>query len=56
MNCEVCKVNVEEDELRKCPICHKMFCQDCAIAKGGLQFCSRRCLEFFFYGEPEEEE
>jgi len=56
MKCEVCNSKTEEYELRKCPICHKWICRDCRIEKGGVHFCSRYCLEFFFYGDAEEEE
>jgi hypothetical protein len=54
MKCEICGAEEEEYDLKKCPICHKLFCQDCAVLKGGIRFCSRHCMQFFFYGEDEE--
>jgi len=56
MKCEVCSAKVEEEELHRCPICNKLFCNECAVDKGGKKFCSRFCAEFSFYGSSESED
>lgn len=40
--------------LRKCPMCHKMFCEECEHKHGGLAFCSRDCAYLFYY--PDEDD
>ncbi|MCD6451970.1 MAG: hypothetical protein J7L64_06385 [Acidobacteria bacterium] len=56
MKCDVCGTDYPGEQLNMCPICHKHFCSECAVRRGGLEFCSTSCSEFFFFGEEEEEE
>jgi hypothetical protein len=42
------------DVLEKCPMCGRLFCRDCAVKRGGREFCDSRCGDtFFFAGEDE---
>ncbi len=58
--CSVCGATKDEDgeeiQLKKCIMCFKMFCEDCAYFFGGREFCSRQCADFFFYGVEESKE
>jgi len=56
MKCEVCSAEVAEEQLHRCPICSKLFCDECSVDKGDKKFCSRFCAEFSFYGGPEPED
>ena len=40
--------------LRRCPICRKSVCDECAVKMGGTFFCSTECAHAFFFGEQEE--
>lgn len=55
-HCGVCGKKAEIYELKKCPICHKMFCEDCTYLTSGIRFCSKFCSEFFFHGDSESED
>jgi len=54
--CDVCAQKVDFYDLKKCPICHKHFCEECAYLTSGIRFCSKFCSEFFFHGDGEKEE
>ncbi len=53
MDCSICGVSDEERSLKKCPICFKHFCDECATNRGGRLFCSKICSDYFFFGEEE---
>lgn len=53
MECSVCDTSDEERALRKCSICFKYFCEECATNRGGRLFCSKQCADYFFFGEDE---
>ena len=53
MECCNCNTSDEETELKKCPICFKFFCGECATNRGGRLFCSKHCADFYFYGDEE---
>jgi hypothetical protein len=54
--CIQCGAGEEEAFLYKCPICHKMVCEECRFMKSGQTFCSRGCGEMFFHQEDDEME
>ena len=56
MECCRCAVKEMEASLVRCPICHKMVCEECMYRRSGSDFCSRFCAEYFFFGGDEEEE
>jgi hypothetical protein len=51
MECHKCNASEDEKTLKKCPVCFKYFCQDCATNRGGRLFCSKYCADFFFFGD-----
>ena len=53
--CALCKMSEDEETLFKCPMCHKMFCEDCAFLTGGRSFCSRTCSNYFFFGSEDDQ-
>ncbi|HKB69345.1 MAG TPA: hypothetical protein VKH46_00760 [Thermoanaerobaculia bacterium] len=45
------------DVLAACPMCGRLFCRDCAVKRGGREFCGSRCGDtFFFAGEEGDSE
>jgi len=52
--CVQCGVGDEEASLTRCPVCHKMVCEECQFVKSGRTFCSRGCGELFFHEEEED--
>jgi hypothetical protein len=54
IDCHQCHKTDEEARLRKCPICHKHYCEDHCYEMSGMTFCSQGCGEYFFYGDPDE--
>lgn len=52
--CSLCERPDAVVTLKKCPICFKMVCVDCAYRDMGRYFCSRNCSILFFWGEEEE--
>ena len=52
--CFRCEEPKPGTELSKCPLCFKLFCEEHAHAMSGRQFCSTRCAQYFFFGDPEE--
>jgi hypothetical protein len=53
-NCFKCEVSSEEKDLRKCPICFKLFCEDCGASRGGRWFCTKQCCDYFFFGDVDD--
>jgi hypothetical protein len=51
--CWRCEVSEEERRLRKCVICYKYYCDECAADRNGRTFCSKQCGDFFFFGDEE---
>jgi hypothetical protein len=49
--CGICEKVVDSFELRKCPICHKLVCEECAYTAGGIYFCGKFCSASFFFGD-----
>ena len=54
MDCSKCGASDERRPLTKCPICHKMICDDCRTNVSGRYFCSSHCADFFFFEDEEE--
>jgi hypothetical protein len=52
--CEKCGSTDEELRTHKCPVCYKMFCEDCSVSMSGRSFCSRFCAEYFFFGGDDD--
>ena len=52
--CDQCEGEEPERKVRKCPICHKYFCEEHTFTMSGVAFCSRGCGEFFFFGDPDD--
>jgi len=52
--CTTCGLLCEEDALQVCMICRRLFCQRCAVADYGRQFCSAHCRDLFFYGDDDD--
>jgi hypothetical protein len=42
--------------LRQCKICHKYYCDDHAVQRSGVSFCSKGCAEYFFHVGPDDDE
>jgi hypothetical protein len=53
-SCFKCEEPDAEQALRKCPICHKHFCEQHVHRMNGVAFCSRGCGEYFFFGDPDD--
>lgn len=56
MKCVVCGVTDETKLIRKCPICFKLICEDCAFAFAGRTFCTKGCADYFFFGSGDEDD
>jgi hypothetical protein len=56
MGCHECARTEEATRLSKCPVCHRMFCDDHRHVMSGRAFCSQRCSEYFFFADPEEDD
>jgi hypothetical protein len=52
--CHECGKEATSVRLRKCPVCHKHFCEEHAHSRGGLWFCSKGCSEYFYFGDADE--
>ncbi|MGD8377302.1 MAG: hypothetical protein PVF68_14310 [Acidobacteriota bacterium] len=52
--CAKCDREITENTRVRCPICFKMVCPQCVRAKGGKEFCSQYCAEYFFHYEDED--
>ena len=52
--CAKCEDHDEAQLVRKCPVCHKLFCEDHAHHMSGRAFCSKGCAQFFFFTEPDD--
>lgn len=52
-HCWRCSVTEEERRLKKCVICFKYYCDDCAADRNGRTFCSKQCADFFFFGDED---
>jgi len=40
--------------LKKCPICFNLVCDECAYFYGGRFFCKEDCARLFFFYDEEE--
>ena len=62
MKCFKCDISDEERDpakerardLRKCPICFKIFCEECGVNRGGRWFCTKNCCDYFFFGDVDD--
>lgn len=36
-----------------CPSCKRSVCDNCCYRFGGRPFCSKRCSEFYFFGDED---
>jgi hypothetical protein len=52
--CFRCGAKPEAKTLRKCPICFRFYCDDCATSKSGRRFCSPFCAASFFHGDEDD--
>ena len=52
--CAKCEDPTSDMALTKCPICFKDVCEKCVRSKGGKEFCSQYCAEYFFHYEEED--
>lgn len=52
--CEKCNVEEGVKDLKKCPICFKLVCEECSYFFGGRWFCSESCARLFFFYDEEE--
>lgn len=59
VECTVCHANDDDPEryvrLERCPMCHKLTCDNCGIRAFGRVFCSKKCSDAFFFGDDEDE-
>jgi len=53
MECSKCGISDDKRALTKCPICHKMICDECRCNVGGRYFCSNHCADFYFFDDEE---
>ncbi|MFN7973269.1 MAG: hypothetical protein U0166_13145 [Acidobacteriota bacterium] len=56
---DICAVCQEENKLRdvfKCPSCYRRVCDACCYRFGGRPFCSKRCADYFFFGDEDMRE
>jgi hypothetical protein len=53
IHCTRCDQPIDDFTSIKCPICFKVVCRKCARAKGGKEFCSQFCAEYFFHYEED---
>lgn len=51
--CHECGKTMSDTRLGKCPVCFKWFCEDHGTYRGGREFCSRGCADYFFFGDDE---
>jgi hypothetical protein len=47
--CKECSVGEDDAYLHKCPICHKMICDEHKFMRSGRIFCSDFCAAYFFH-------
>ncbi len=52
--CRHCGKTSDEVPLNKCQICFKHFCDQHAVQKSGIPFCSAGCGHYFFFDDPDE--
>ena len=52
--CVTCKKTADETTLRKCPVCHKYYCDDHVFLYSGRSFCSKHCADYFFFADPDD--
>lgn len=52
--CAVCGEAVREDALQRCAICRTLLCRGCGVEGYGRFFCTRRCRDYFFFGDMED--
>ena len=53
VTCSKCGKIDEKAPMVKCPICHKLVCDECRHNVSGRYFCSSHCADFFFFEEEE---
>jgi len=53
--CKQCAVGEDEAFLYKCPICHKMICEEHKHVRSGRVFCSSFCAAYFFHEGDEDD-
>ena len=52
--CAKCDEILETTTQVRCPICFKNICPDCVRVRGGKEFCSQYCAEYFFHYEDDD--
>jgi hypothetical protein len=53
--CKTCGVGEDDAYLHKCPICHKMTCDEHKYVRSGRPFCSEFCAAYFFHEGDEDD-
>lgn len=51
--CCHCERSESERPVKKCVICFRYYCAECAHDWNGRDFCSKHCAEFFFFGDED---
>ena len=53
--CKECDFTEDDGFMYKCPICHKMICEDHKFVRSGRIFCSEFCAAYFFHESDEDD-
>lgn len=56
IECCECQKTEAETLLVRCRICRNHFCEEHAVQKSGVSFCSLGCAQYFFHMEPDDED
>jgi hypothetical protein len=53
--CKECAASEDDVYLHRCPICHKMICDEHKFLRSGRVFCSSFCAAYFFHEGDEDD-
>lgn len=56
VECRHCGKTDPDVQLRLCRVCHKHYCDDHAVERSGVSFCSSGCSIYFFHADHEDED
>jgi hypothetical protein len=56
IECHACHKTQDEAVLEQCKVCHKYFCEDHAVQRSGVSFCSMGCAVYFFHVDPDDDD
>ena len=54
--CGTCGRDCDTLEIENCPVCRKIFCNQCVYRLGSHRYCGRTCAQAYYYLSDEEEE